>query len=39
MNLKDSEKQLLLRDGKMPDDSPHIMTFMDIDGMVKPKGI
>jgi len=39
MNLKDGGKQPLLRDGKMPDGSPHIMTFMDVDGVKKPKGI
>jgi len=39
MNIKDREKQSLLRDGKMPNGSPHIMTFTDVDGTVKPKGI
>jgi hypothetical protein len=39
MNLKDGGKQPLLRDGKMPDGSPHTMTFMDADGITKPKGI
>jgi len=39
MNMKDGGKQPLLRDGKMPDGSPHIMTFTDVDGVVKPKGI
>ena len=31
MNLKDGGKQPLLRDGKMPDGSPHIITFVDVD--------
>ncbi|CAG8467208.1 5918_t:CDS:2 [Scutellospora calospora] len=39
MNLKDEGKQPLLRDGKMPDSSVHIMTFVDEDGIKKPKGI
>ena len=39
MNLKDDRKQPLLRDGKMPDGSSYIMTFMDVDGVKKPKGI
>ncbi len=39
MNLKDGGKQSLLHNGKMPDGSPHIMTFIDADGITKPKGI
>ena len=39
MNMKDGRKQSLLCDGKMPDGSPHIMTFTDVDDTVKPKGI
>jgi hypothetical protein len=39
MNLKDGGKQPLLRDGQMPDGSPHILTFVDVDGVTKPKGI
>ena len=39
INIKDSGKQLLLRNGKMPDGSPHIMTFTDVDSVVKSKGI
>src|SRR2546421_2224379 len=39
MNLKDGGKQPLLRNGKMPDGSPHIMTFIDADSITKPKGI
>jgi hypothetical protein len=39
MNMKDGGKQPLLRNGKMPDGSPHIMIFTDIDGTIKPKGI
>src|SRR6266540_1591138 len=39
MNMKDGGKQPLLRDSKMPDGSPHIMTFTDVDGVVKSKGI
>ena len=39
MNLKDSNKQLLLCNGKMPDGSPHNLTFVDVDGITKPKGI
>jgi len=39
MNLKDGGKQPLLRDGKMPDCSPHILTFVDVDGVTKLKGI
>jgi hypothetical protein len=39
MNMKDGGKQPLLRNGKMSDGSPHVMTFVDIDDVVKPKGI
>jgi hypothetical protein len=39
MNLKDGGKQPLLRNGKMPDGSPHNLTFVDVDGVTKPKGI
>jgi hypothetical protein len=39
INMKDGGKQPLLRNGIMPDGSPHIMTFMDTDGIIKPKGI
>ena len=39
MNMKDGGKQPLLRTGKMPDSSPHIMMFTDVDRTVKPKGI
>lgn len=39
MNIKDGGKQPLLRNGKMPDGSPHVMTFTDVDGTIKPKGI
>ena len=39
MNLKDGGKQPLLRNGKMPDGSPHNLTFVDVDGVMKPKGI
>jgi hypothetical protein len=39
MNLKDGGKQPLLRNGKMPDESPHNLTFVDVDGVTKPKGI
>jgi len=39
MNMKDGGKQPLLRNGIMPDGSPHAMTFTDVNGVVKPKGI
>jgi len=39
MNLKDGGKQPLLRDGRMSDGSPHTMTFVDVDGVIKPKGM
>ncbi len=39
INIKDRGKQLLLCDSKMPNNSSHIMTFTDVDGTVKPKGI
>ena len=39
MNMKDGGKQPLLRNGQMPDSSSHSMTFVDSDGVTKPKGI
>ena len=39
MNLKDGGKQPLLRNGKMPDESPHNLTFGDVDSVTKPKSI
>ncbi len=39
MNLKDGGKQLLLRNNKMSNGSSHNLTFVDVDGITKPKGI
>ncbi|CAG8741395.1 9333_t:CDS:2 [Cetraspora pellucida] len=39
MNMKDSGKQPLLCNGQKPDGLTHFMTFTDIDGVVKLKGI
>ena len=39
MNLKDSSKQLFLCDRKMFDSSPYTLTFINANGLMKPKGI
>lgn len=39
MNMSDSGKQLILRNGSKPDGSVHVMMFVDSNGNVKPKGI
>ena len=39
INMKDGGKQPFLHNGKMPDGSPHIITFIDSNGVIKLKGI
>ena len=39
MNIKDGGKQPLLCNDRMPDGSPHVIIFMDVDSIVKPKSI
>ncbi|CAG8794636.1 9975_t:CDS:1, partial [Cetraspora pellucida] len=39
IGMSDGTKKPLLRDGIKPDGSQHIMTYVDANGTIKPKGI
>jgi len=39
MNMKDGDKQPLFYNGRMSDDSPHIIIFMNINDVVRSKNI